>query len=145
MRRSVIVDTVARLVVHSALLLGVYLLFAGHNQPGGGFIGGLVASAALAVGYVAGGIDDVRQLLRVRPWTVVGAGLLVAAVTALVPLLLGGALLEGDYVELSPPGVGSMKLTSALAFDSGVFLVVVGLAAMVFEAFGEEPIPEEEA
>ena len=63
----------------------LYLLFVGHNQPGGGFVGGIVAGAAVALRYVAGGIDDVRSLSRARPWTVLGAGLLVSAVTAAVP------------------------------------------------------------
>lgn len=143
MRRSIIVDTTARLVFHSALVFSVYLLAAGHNQPGGGFIGGLVAGAALAVQYVAGGIDDVRARMRLRPWTVLGAGLILAAATAAIPLLIGGAVLEGDYLELTLPLLGTAKITSALAFDTGVYLVVAGLVAMIFEAFGEAPRPEE--
>ena len=144
MKRSVIVDTTARLVFHSALVLSIYLLLAGHNQPGGGFTGGLVAGAALAVHYVAGGIDDVRAGMPLRPWTVLGAGLALAATTAVVPLVVGGAALEGAYVEISLPAVGAAKLTSALSFEIGVYLVVLGLVAMIFEAFGEAPRPEDD-
>jgi multicomponent Na+:H+ antiporter subunit B len=134
----VILDTTARVVVPSALMLSLYLLFAGHNQPGGGFAGGLVAGAAIALLYAAGGIDDVRALARVRPWTVLGTGLLVAAGTALVPLVAGDALLQHGAIELDPPVLGPIKVASTLLFDIGVFAVVVGLVLMVLEAFGDE-------
>lgn len=142
MRRSLILDTTARLIFHSAMALSLYLLFAGHNQPGGGFVGGLVAGAAVAVYYLAGGIDDVRSLIRVAPWTILGVGLLLAAGTALAPLLVEGAFLESDVVEVDLPLFGEVKAGSTLVFDSGVYAVVVGLIFMVFEAFGEEARPE---
>jgi multicomponent Na+:H+ antiporter subunit A len=137
----VIVDTTARLVYPSALVLSLYLLVAGHNQPGGGFVGGLVAGAAIALVYVAGGIEKVRALAPVLPWHVLGAGLLLAGGTALVPLVTGAALLEHGTVELDLAALGQVKLTSTLAFDAGVYLVVVGLVLMVLEAFGEEVAP----
>lgn len=144
MSRSPIVDTVAQLIFHSAILLSLYLLFAGHNQPGGGFEGGLVAAAAVAVHYVAGGIDDVRSLSRLRPWTVLGSGLVLAIVTAVAPLLGGGAVLESGYLlDADLPVLGHVKLSSTLVFDAGVYAVVVGLMLMVFEAVGEEAEPEE--
>jgi multisubunit Na+/H+ antiporter MnhB subunit len=138
MRRSLIVDTTARLVFHSAIVLSVYLLFAGHNQPGGGFVGGLVAGAAIAVHYLAGGVAEVRSISRIRPWFFVGAGVLLAATTAFVPVVLSGALLESRQWELTITALGTMKVSSTTAFDVGVYLVVVGLVAMIFEAFGED-------
>lgn len=143
MRRSRIVDTTARLVFHSALVLSVYLVFAGHNQPGGGFVGGLVAGAAITLHFVAGGMAEVRALMPVPPWTVVGTGLLVAVTTAVVPLVVGGAVLESGVAELDLPGLGTTKLTSVLVFDIGVYGVVVGLVAMVLEGFGDDPVPED--
>jgi len=145
MRRSIIVDTTARLVFHSAVVLSLYLLFAGHNQPGGGFVGGLVAGTALAVHYIAGGIEDVRGVMPVRPWTVLGGGMVVAASSALIPLAAGGAVLESGLRSLTLPLLGTVKITSALAFDTGVYIVVVGLVAMVLEAFGDEPLQEADA
>ena len=68
-----------------------------------------------------------------------GAGLLVSATTAAAPLLFGGAALEGALVDWDLPLLGHVKLTSALAFDIGVYLVVLGLVLMVFESFGDEP------
>jgi multicomponent Na+:H+ antiporter subunit A len=137
--RLVIVDVAVRLVFAAVLVGSVYLLFAGHNQPGGGFVGGIVAGAAVALRYVAGGIDEVRSLSRAHPWGVLGAGLLLAVATVLVPLALGGAPLEHAVFETDLPLLGHVKATSAVAFDIGVYLVVLGLVLMVFESFGDEP------
>lgn len=142
MRRSLIVDVTARVILQSAVVVSLYLLFTGHNQPGGGFIGGLVAGAGIALSYVAGGLDQVRALLRIPPWSVIGTGLFVATVCAVVPVMFGGSVLEQGHVTLHPPVLGDVKATSALAFDTGVFLVVVGMVLMAFEALGEERPPE---
>jgi multisubunit Na+/H+ antiporter MnhB subunit len=145
MRRSIVVDVNVRFVTYSALLLSLYLLAAGHNQPGGGFIGGLVAGAALGLAYVAGGLEQVRSTVRLRPWVVLGGGLLVVTAAALLPMLLGGPVLEQGFVTLDLPVLGTPKLTSALAFDTGVYLVVVGTVLMAFEALGEDTAPEQES
>lgn len=139
--RLVTLDVSVKVVFTAVMVGSIYLLFAGHNQPGGGFAGGIVAGAAVALRYVSGGIDEVRRLSRSQPWTVLGSGVLIAATTALVPLLLGGAVLESAAVTLHPPLLGDVKLTSVLAFDIGVYLAVVGLALMVFESFGDDPPP----
>lgn len=139
--RLVTLDVSVRVVFTAVMVGSLYLLFAGHNQPGGGFAGGIVAGAAVALRYVSGGIEEVRRLSRSQPWTVLGSGVLIAATTALVPLLLGGAVLESAAVTFHPPLLGDVKLTSALAFDVGVYLAVVGLALMVFESFGDDPPP----
>ena len=126
-------------VIYLAVLLAsVYLLVAGHNHPGGGFVGGLVAGAGVTVRYITGGIDEVRSLARLRPWTILGTGLLLASVTATVPLLFGDAPLDAAAVGDRRPVFGHLKLSSVLAFDIGVYLVVVGLVLMVFEAFGDD-------
>ena len=87
--RLPVVDASARLLYPSILALSLYFLFAGHNQPGGGFVGGLTAGAAISLRYVAGGVAAVRSALRAKPWTVLGTGLAIAATTAIVPLLTG--------------------------------------------------------
>ena len=139
MKRLVVLDVSVRLIFHAVLITSIYLLLAGHNQPGGGFVGGLLVGAAIAMRYAAGGIEEVRRISRLAPWTILGAGLLLAAATAAMPLLTGDAVLEGAVVEWDLPLLGKVKATSALAFDAGVYLVVVGLALMVFEAFGDDP------
>ena len=80
-----------------------------------------------------------RKLSRAQPWTVLGSGLLLAAVTVVVPVALGAAPLESTIFETDLPVLGHVKATSALAFDVGVYLVVLGLVLMVFESFGDEP------
>ena len=137
-RRSLILDTTVRLVFDGALVLSVYLLFAGHNQPGGGFVGGLVAAAAVALRYIAGGLDEVLSMLRVRPWGFLSAGLVLAAGTALVPLAFGDAPLDHGAVEWHLDVLDKVKFTSATVFDTGVYLIVVGLVLMIFEALGED-------
>jgi len=137
-KRLILVDTSVRVLYHSILVLSLYYLFAGHNQPGGGFVGGLTAGAAVSFRYVAGGVEEVRRAVRLRPWTILGGGLLVAAGTAIVPLLLGNSLLEHGDLEWELPVLGVVKATSALPFDIGVYLVVVGLVLMMFEAFGDD-------
>lgn len=139
MKRLVVLDVSVRLIFHAVLITSVYLLLAGHNQPGGGFVGGLLVGAAIAMRYAAGGIDEVRAISRFAPWSILGAGLLLAAVTAAVPLVVGDEVLEAAKVEWDLPLLGTMKASSTLAFDTGVYLVVVGLVLMVFEAFGDDP------
>ena len=137
MRRLVTLDQTVPVLFYVIMTGSVYLLFAGHNQPGGGFVGGLVAGAAISLRYIAGGIEEVRHISRLRPWTILGLGLLLAALTAMVPLLFGDAVLEGAYRPIDLPVVGQVSLVPALVFDIGVYLGVVGLVLMVFEAFGD--------
>lgn len=142
MKRLLVVDVSVRVIFHTALIGSLYLLFVGHNRPGGGFVGGLVAGAAIALRFIAGGIDEVRGLTRLRPWTILGTGLLLAAVTAVVPVAFGDPVMSSALWEANVPLLGDVKTTSALFFDSGVYILVVGLVFMVFEAFGGEPPTE---
>lgn len=127
MRRSVILDVSVGAVFHTVLLFSLFLLFAGHNAPGGGFVGGLVAGAALVLRYVQGGAAQVQKTLGIAPEAVLGLGLAVAAATAVAPLFFGGAFFESATLTRTIPVAGSVKFTSALVFDIGVYLVVVGL------------------
>jgi multicomponent Na+:H+ antiporter subunit A len=136
--RLPLVELSSRLLYPSILVLATYFLFAGHNQPGGGFVGGLTAGAAVSLRYVSGGVGAVRDAVRVPPWTVLAGGLVIAAGTALLLLLSGGSVLEHLAFERSLPLLGTVKSTTALPFDIGVFLVVVGLVLMAYEAFGDE-------
>jgi multisubunit Na+/H+ antiporter MnhB subunit len=121
------------------LVGSIYLLFAGHNQPGGGFVGGLVAGAAIALRAIAGGIDEVRSLTRLKPWTFLGVGVLFASVTALAPVLFGEPVLTSGKGSHDFPVLGTVTASSVLGFDIGVYLIVVGMVFMMFEAFGDEP------
>lgn len=137
--RLITIDVSVRIVFAAVMVGSLWLLFAGHNQPGGGFVGGIVAGAAVALRYAAGGIAEVRRLSRGQPWMVLGTGVLLAVVTALVPLAFGQTVLESGSWTVDAPLLGVIKLTSALAFDIGVYVAVIGLALMVFESFGDDP------
>lgn len=107
-------------------LFSVFLLLRGHNQPGGGFVAGLVASAALAFHALAFDAQRARELLRVEPRALVAAGLGVAALTALAPLAVGEPILTSAFVEVPIPVVGPLDLGTPLVFDVGVLATVVG-------------------
>ena len=139
--RLVTLEVSMRLLFTVVMVGSLYLLFVGHNLPGGGFAGGIVAGAAVALRYISGGIGEVRRLSRGQPWLVVGGGLAIAAIVAGAPLLFGGSVLESATWTLHPPLLGKVKLSSVLAFDAGVYLVVVGLVMMMFESFGDDPPP----
>ena len=141
--RSEVLDTITRLLFASIALLAVYFLFTGHNQPGGGFIGGLTVAAAISLRYVAGGVEAVRRSVRIPANVVLGGGLSLSLATAFIPLALGGTVLEHAVFTWDAPLLGTIKTTSALFFDTGVFLVVVGLVLMAIEAFGGEPESDE--
>ena len=136
--RSVVLETAVRLVFHTVLVFGIYLMFAGHNQPGGGFVGGLVAGCAFVLRYASTGRDGIDRAVPVDPVLPLGVGLLLAAGTGAAAWLLGADFLEGGYVELGVPVLGVVKATSALSFDIGVFLVVLGLVLLVLQTLGAE-------
>jgi multicomponent Na+:H+ antiporter subunit A len=138
---SLILNTVTRAAFPTVCVFSVYLLFAGHNAPGGGFVGGLVAGAALVLRYAGRGVPGVRAVLPewLRFELLLGLGLLLASLTAIVPLLSGEALLTHHHYEWEVPIVGHVALGTALFFDTGVYLVVVGLVLGALEMLGTEP------
>ena len=137
-QRSVVLETAVRLIFHTVLVFSLYLLFAGHNQPGGGFVGGLVAGAAFVLRYVAGGRAALKAAVPVDPGIPVGGGLVLAAGTGMAAWLFGGQFLESGKISLDLPVLGLLKVTSALPFDTGVYLVVVGLVLAVLRTLGAE-------
>ena len=138
LRRSVVLETAVRLVFHTVLVFSLYLLFAGHNQPGGGFVGGLVAGCSFVLRYIAGGRSALRAAVPVDPGVPLGLGLVLAAGTGIAALVVGGQFLESGKVMLDLPVLGTIKATSALPFDAGVYLVVIGLVLGVLRTLGAE-------
>lgn len=137
MRRSLILETGTRAVFHTVLLFSVFLLFAGHNAPGGGFIGGLVAGAAVVLRFVAYGSADLRRLIPVEPETLLGVGVLLAAGTGVGAMMIGSEFLAAGYLFRQDVGaLGTVGLHSTVIFDIGVFCVVVGLVLALLESLG---------
>lgn len=137
-RRSPILEHGAVAVADPMLIFSAYLLFIGHNEPGGGFAAGLVAGVAVVLAWAAGGQSMVRRILPMRSSALLGAGLALAALTGFAALMVGAGFLQSDYVEFAIPVIGKVKVVSPLAFDTGVYLVVVGMALGLVRALGSE-------
>ncbi len=137
-RRSVVLEVVTRILFHTILVFSLYLLFSGHNEPGGGFAGGLVAGLALVLRYLAGGRYELGEAAPIAPGTVLGSGLLIAGCTGVGGLLLGAEVLQTAILETTLPVLGDVKLVTSLFFDAGVYLIVVGLVLDVLRSLGAE-------
>lgn len=131
-------DTVLDGVLRTALLFSLFLLFAGHNAPGGGFVGGLTAAAALVLRYVAEGREGVDRLVPYSENALLGGGVALATLVGLGGFAFKGAFLGSAKVETSVGILGTFKATTALPFDIGVYLVVVGLVLAILRALGGE-------
>jgi multicomponent Na+:H+ antiporter subunit B len=135
---SIILATASRYLLMLLLMFSVFLLFRGHNEPGGGFAGGLVAAAAYALYFIANGIDAARAVLRTDPLRIVAAGLATALLSTLPSLLTGKPFMTGIWIDtMSPIG----KIGTPLLFDIGVYLLVLGMALTIIFALAEEDGP----
>ncbi len=135
---SLILQTATRFLITLLLLVSFFFLFRGHNEPGGGFIGGLVAAAAYALHAIAFGPAATRRALRIDPRFIVGVGLTVAIVSGLLAALQGQPFLTGQWTDLTLGGVEKLAVGSPVLFDVGVFLVVTGTVTMIILALEEE-------
>ena len=136
--RSILLEVVVRLVFHPIIVVSVYLLFAGHNLPGGGFAGGLVAGLALVARYLAGGRHELAAAAPIDAGKLLGAGLTLAVGTALVPIFFGQAALQSSFIEGELWPFGHVEFVTSTIFDVGVYLVVVGLTLDVLRSLGAE-------
>jgi multicomponent Na+:H+ antiporter subunit A len=134
--KSMILDFVVDLIVRTALVFALFLLFTGHNAPGGGFVAGLVVGTALVLRFIARGEEGVTSFLPAAPHVLMGIGLSLAIVTGVAGWAWGGSFLESAKFEVKLPVLGTLKATSALPFDIGVFVVVVGLVATLVLSLG---------
>jgi multicomponent Na+:H+ antiporter subunit A len=137
-RRSLVLEVVTRLIFHSMIVLSLYLLFAGHNVPGGGFAGGLVAGLALVVRYLAGGRYELGEAAPIDAGLLLGLGLTFAGGTGVAGLLLGADVLQTAILEGTLPVFGPVKLVTSLFFDIGVYLVCLGLVLDILRSLGAQ-------
>jgi multicomponent Na+:H+ antiporter subunit A len=126
-RSSLILRTTTRFLFTLLVLYSFFLLLRGHDAPGGGFIGGLIAAGAFALYLMAFGADGLRTLLPVPPRTLLSVGLLVAAASGALALVERLPYLTSRWTTLPfGPGGEPLKLGTPLVFDVGVYLVVIG-------------------
>jgi multicomponent Na+:H+ antiporter subunit B len=135
---SLILQTAARSLVAVLLLFSIFLLLRGHDEPGGGFIGGLVAAAAFTLYAFAYDVPSARRVLGINPQTMIGFGLLFAGGAGIIAMFIGEPFLTGLWLNLNVPGFGDVHLGTALIFDIGVFLVVVGVTMLIVLTLAEE-------
>lgn len=132
----VIMQTLTRLLFPLMIMVAAFIFIRGHNLPGGGFIAGLIASVAIIVQYLSNGIGWTSIRLKFDMHWVIGLGLLIATLTGLVSMGLGYPFLTTTFTYLNWPVVGKFEIASALAFDLGVFLVVVGATVLALVQLG---------
>ncbi|ALC06805.1 monovalent cation/H+ antiporter subunit A [Corynebacterium deserti GIMN1.010] len=143
--RSLMVDVATRLLFPAMMTLSVYFFFVGHNAPGGGFAGGLVASLAFSLRYLAGGREELEEALPVDPGRILGTGLFVSATALLWPMVIyGEPPLTSHMWDLTLPLIGDMHIASALIFDLGVYLIVIGLTMHILNSLGGQLDRDEE-
>lgn len=135
-RRSIVLEIVTRLLFHTMMMLSLYFLIAGHNLPGGGFAGGLTAGLALTLRYLAGGRYELWRSTPINAGTMLGLGLSIAALYAIVPVFFGGSIMQSYTFEWDWPIIGHVKFVTAVIFDVGVYLVVVGMVLDVLRSLG---------
>ncbi len=136
--RSTVLEVTTRLLFPTMLVLSLWLLFIGHNNPGGGFVGGAVAGIAFVLRYLAGGNDELTEAIPLAPGRIMGLGLFIAGAGALSPLLAGNAVLQSTPVDWSLGPVGALHFTTAMILDVGVYVLIVGLVLDLVASVGGE-------
>jgi multicomponent Na+:H+ antiporter subunit B len=140
--RGLILPTAARYLLPLLLLFSVFLLLRGHDEPGGGFSGGLVAATAFALLATASGVRVARYTLRLDPRTLAGGGLVIMIASGIVAPLLPTSrpFLTVVWWQLDLPGAADLDIGTALIFDLGVYLAVMGTVLTIVFALEEEPL-----
>jgi multisubunit Na+/H+ antiporter MnhB subunit len=132
-----------RLLVPLLLLYSAFLLWRGHNEPGGGFVGGLIAAAAFVLYSMTAGTDAARTALRINPSSLLTGGLAIALLSGIPALLMGRPFMTAGWTTL---GIGpvELKLGTPLLFDVGVFLAVIGVVLTIVFDLAETRIADSE-
>ena len=127
---TIIFRTMAPLIVAIMLLFAVYICLRGHNEPGGGFIGGLIAASAIAVLGMANGAQVTRRALRADPLAIAAFGVLIAGLSGVVSLFTASPFMTSIWLYLEL-GETTVPLSTPMVFDIGVFLVVLGTVSAI--------------
>ncbi|MCW2307925.1 Na+/H+ antiporter subunit B [Rhodobium gokarnense] len=134
--RTVIFRTIAPFLAAIMVLFSIFVLLRGHNEPGGGFIGGLIAASAFAIYGIASGVAPVRRAIYFHPMGIAGFGLFIAAIAGLPSMLSGVPFLTGLWTAIEVFQV-KVDLSTPMLFDIGVYFVVVGAITSIALALEE--------
>lgn len=134
--KSLILNTVSKILLPLLILFSVFVLLRGHNLPGGGFVGGLIATIAFILHAFANGLIETKKLIRIHPGFLIPVGLLIAISSAIAPIVFtGDPIMTGLWYDQDFPVLG--KIGSSLFFDAGVYLVVVGACLTIIFTISE--------
>ena len=140
--RSTILQTATRFLMPLLLLFALFLLLRGHNEPGGGFVGGLVVASSFVLYGMAFGVERARRALLVDPSTLLGGGLLVALSSGIPALLLGRPFMTALWTKVGF-GPAVLDVGTPLIFDVGVFLAVIGVVLTIVFTLADTSLSEE--
>jgi multicomponent Na+:H+ antiporter subunit B len=133
---SIILSTASRYLFPLMLIFSFFLFLRGHNEPGGGFVGGLVAAAAYALYLIANGVDEAKKLLKAEPIKLIALGLLLAVISAFISVVSGQDFMTGVWAKNEFPVIG--KVGTPLLFDLGVYFLVLGIVLKIVFSLAEE-------
>ncbi len=136
--RSVMLEVGTRLLFPTMLMASFWVTLVGHNNPGGGFAGGLLGGIAVLLRYLAGGRFELGQTLSINPGRLLGLGLFTAAVGGALPLLMGHTVLQSAEIHLHLGWLGDLHFTTALILDIGVYILVLALVLDLVTALGAQ-------
>lgn len=128
---DIILKTATTFIVFVILAFAIFLFFAGHNAPGGGFVGGLVTSGALVLLYIAYGFRVMNRVIKMNFRILIGIGLLLAVLTGVASFLFTERFLSHTYGHFHFPVFGDVELATAMIFDLGVYLTVIGVTMTI--------------
>lgn len=134
---DIILQTITKIVLFIIVTFSIYLFFAGHNAPGGGFIGGLMTSSAIVLLLIAYDIKTVKKLLPVNYIKIAAAGLFIAVMTGVGSFFFSVPFLTHTFGHFHLPILGDTELATAVLFDLGVYLVVIGVTMTIIQTIGE--------
>lgn len=137
-RFSPLLSTGTRTMVPTLALFSLFLLIIGHDVPGGGFAGGLIASLALLLIFLSFGARGLRRALPVEPDMIMGIGLAMAVAAGIIGAIFEGTFLTYTFASWDAALVGEVKVSSLLLFDLGVYVLVIGLVATATLRLGTE-------
>jgi len=135
---DVIIQFTAKIVFFIIFFFSIHIFLAGHYTPGGGFVGGLLTSSAIVLLVLAFDINTVRHILPINYMYLTAIGLLLALATAAFPMFMGKPFFTHYFNYFDLPLLGKQSLHTAMLFDSGVYLVVVGVTMTIIQTIGED-------
>lgn len=135
---DMMLQTFMKLIAVVVFTFSIYLFFAGHNAPGGGFVGGLMTASAILVLYLVFDLKSIRSTVTINYIQLIAAGLLFGSLTGLIAIVFGDPYLTQYFDYFNIPVFGEVELTTALLFDLGVYFVVVGGALTIITAIAED-------